>query len=105
MQGEKGECSAVVSERVTQTRNIQWQRNNTLNSQLTQRQMDDACTLNKADLSILQHAVEKLRVSARAYRRILKLTRTIADMDSSTAIKTQHLLEAVGYRKLDRQNV
>jgi len=105
MQGKKGECSVTVRERVTQTREIQLRRNNTLNSQLSQQQMDETCVLKKADLTLLQQAVEKLRLSARAYHRILKLARTIADMDSSTAISTQHLLEAVGYRKLDRQNV
>jgi magnesium chelatase family protein len=103
MQGPQGECSAVVRERVTQTHDIQLQRNNTLNSRLTHLQIDDVCALNKTDQLLLQQAVEKLRLSARAYHRILKLARTIADMDQSACIQTQHVMEAVNYRKLDRQ--
>jgi len=103
MQGAKGECSATVRERVTKTRGIQHQRNSTLNSQLTHQQIDDVCTLNKTDCVLLQQAIEKLQLSARAYHRILKLARTIADMDSASDIKTQHLTEAVNCRKLDRQ--
>ncbi len=102
MQGEKGEPSAAVRERVTQTRDIQLQRNNTLNSQLTHQQIDNVCALNKSDQLLIQQAIEKLQLSARAYHRILKLARTIADMDGAENIKTQHLTEAVHYRKLDR---
>jgi magnesium chelatase family protein len=103
MQGAKGECSEVVRERVTQTRNVQLQRNNTLNSQLTHQQIDDVCALNKSDRLLLQQAMEKLQLSARAYHRILKLARTIADMNQSEIMKTEHLTEAINYRKLDRQ--
>ena len=56
-----------------------------------------------SDRLLLQQTVEKLRLSGRAYHRILKLARTIADMEQSDSIKRQHLLEAVNYRKLDRQ--
>jgi magnesium chelatase family protein len=103
MQGPKGECSAAVRERVTKARDIQLQRNNTLNSLLTHQQIDEVCALKKADRLLLQQAVEKLRLSARAYHRILKLARTIADMEQSVSIERQHLLEAVNYRKMDRQ--
>jgi len=103
MQGPQGECSAVVRERVAKTRDIQLQRDNTLNSRLTHQQIDKVCALKKADQLLLQQAVEKLRLSARAYHRILKLARTIADMNQSACIKTQHVMEAVNYRKLDRQ--
>ncbi len=102
MQGPKGECSAVVRERVTVARTIQLQRNNTLNSQLTHQQIDDACTLKQSDQMLLQQAIEKLQLSARAYHRILKLARTIADMDETVDIQTHHLTEAINYRKLDR---
>jgi magnesium chelatase family protein len=103
MQGTKGECSIVVRERVTKTRDIQLQRSNTLNSRLTHQQIDDACALNKTDQLLLQQAIEKLQLSARAYHRILKLARTIADMGTSEDIQTTHLMEAINYRKLDRQ--
>jgi magnesium chelatase family protein len=102
IQGQKGRCSAIVRERVTTTREIQLQRNNTLNSQLTHQQIDDVCTLKKTDRLLLQQAMEKLQLSARAYHRILKLARTIADMDASENITTQHVTESINYRKLDR---
>ncbi|MDH3901211.1 MAG: YifB family Mg chelatase-like AAA ATPase, partial [Gammaproteobacteria bacterium] len=102
MQGPKGECSSVVRERVMRTREIQKYRNNILNSQLNNQQIDDACNLNRSDCLLLQQAMEKLNLSARAYHRILKLARTIADMDAVADIRTQHLTEAINYRKLDR---
>lgn len=102
MQGKKGEKSSIVRKRVTQTRDIQLQRNNTLNSLLTHQQIDDVCALNKTDQLLLQQAMEKLQLSARAYHRILKLARTIADMYESEEIQTKHLTEAVNYRQLDR---
>jgi magnesium chelatase family protein len=102
MQGEKGECSSVVRERVTGARNIQLQRNNTLNSRLTHQQIDKTCTLKLPDQILLQRAMEKLQLSARAYHRILKLARTIADLADTETIETAHLSEAIGYRKLDR---
>jgi len=104
MQGPKGECSAIVRERVTRTRDIQLQRNNTLNSQLTHKHIDDVCALKKSDKLLLQKAMEKLQLSARAYHRILKLARTIADMDGSIDIQTPHLTESINYRKLDRSH-
>ena len=85
------------------TRDIQLQRNKTLNSQLTHQQIEEVCSLKMSDRLLLQQTVEKLRLSGRAYHRILKLARTIADMEQSDSIKRQHLLEAVNYRKLDRQ--
>ena len=102
MQGKKSEDSAVVRERVITARNIQLQRNSLLNSQLTHEQIDCVCVLHKTDQQLLQHAMEKLRLSARAYHRILKLARTLADMDAVGHIKTTHLTEAITYRKLDR---
>jgi magnesium chelatase family protein len=102
MQGPSGECSRVVRKRVTTTREIQRHRSNTLNSQLNNQQINDVCCLNKPDRLLLQHAMEKLNLSARAYHRILKLARTIADMDAAVDIGTQHLTEAINYRKLDR---
>jgi magnesium chelatase family protein len=102
MQGPKGEASRIVRERITQTRDIQLQRNSTLNSLLTHQQIDNVCALNKTDQLLLQQAIEKLQLSARAYHRILKLGRTIADMDGVVDIKTKHITEAINYRKLDR---
>jgi magnesium chelatase family protein len=102
LEGPQGESSATVRERVTNARDVQTKRNNTLNSQLTHQQIEDMCKLTKTDRLLLQQAVEKLQLSARSYHRILKLARTIADMDVSPAINTAHLTEAINYRKLDR---
>jgi magnesium chelatase family protein len=103
MQGPQGECSASVRIRVTATRNVQLHRNGTLNSRLTHQQIDTVCTLNESDRILLQQAMTKLQLSARAYHRILKLARTIADMDEAENIQTRHLMEAINYRKLDRR--
>jgi magnesium chelatase family protein len=102
MNGPTGECSKAVRERVTQTRGIQLQLRNSLSSQLTHQQIDQVCALTRSDQTLLQQAIEKLQLSARAYHRILKLARTIADMDGSDRIGTQHLSEAINYRRLDR---
>jgi magnesium chelatase family protein len=102
MQGPGGEASRSVRERVTDTRTVQLQRNGTLNSRLTHQQIDTVCTLKDTDRRLLQQAMDKLQLSARAYHRILKLARTIADMDALESIQTQHLSEAINYRKLDR---
>jgi magnesium chelatase family protein len=102
MEGPKGEGSAAVRTRVTRTRGLQAQRNNTLNSRLSHQQIDAVCALKQSDRRLLQRAMEKLQLSARAYHRILKLARTIADMEAAEAIATRHLTEAIHYRKLDR---
>lgn len=102
MNGPQGECSSAVRERVAKARKLQQQRNSTLNSLLTHQQIDTVCATSKADQRLLQQAIEKLQLSARAYHRILKLARTIADMDDAAEIKTPHLMEAIQYRKLDR---
>jgi magnesium chelatase family protein len=103
MNGPKGECSHVVRERVIAAREIQLQRTGTLNTRLTHQQIDEVCTLNTSDRFLLQQAMDKLRLSARTYHRILKLARTIADMDGTANIAARHLTEAIGYRSLDRQ--
>jgi magnesium chelatase family protein len=102
MQGPNGEASRSVRARVTRTRTVQLRRNGTLNNRLTHQQIDAVCTLRDSDQLLLQQVMGKLQLSARAYHRILKLARTIADMDASENIQTQHLTEAINYRKLDR---
>ncbi|MBT8438437.1 MAG: ATP-binding protein, partial [Gammaproteobacteria bacterium] len=105
MHGRKGECSLDVRERVVNARTAQLQRSNILNSQLTNRQIDEVCMLEKRDRLLLETAIEKLQLSARAYHRILKLARTIADMDNVEDISTRHLSESINYRQLDRASL
>jgi magnesium chelatase family protein len=102
LEGPLGESSASVRARVTAARVVQSRRNDTLNSRLDNRQLEAACKLQPADRRLLQQAMEKLDLSARAYHRILKVARTIADLDGSTSITTRHLTEAIHYRQLDR---
>ncbi|MEM6379299.1 MAG: magnesium chelatase, partial [Bacteroidota bacterium] len=62
----------------------------------------EVCQLNKAGLTLLKTAMQKLQLSARAYDRILKVARTSADLNGSTDIKIEHLAEAINFRSLDR---
>jgi magnesium chelatase family protein len=104
LEGPAGECSAVIRKRVTRARSLQLKRGHTLNSQLDNRQLDAACLLKKADRLLLYQAMQRLLLSARAYHRILKIARTIADLGDSPDIETVHLGEALGYRSLDRDS-
>ena len=101
--GPAGEASAAVRKRVTAAHGRQLGRCKTLNSRLTNRQIEEVCRLKTADQLLLQQAMERLQLSARAYHRILKVARTIADLEGSEDIETNHLGEAIGYRKLDRK--
>ena len=102
LEGSTGEPSATVRARVSAARNLQLQRNHTLNSQLDNQQLQKHCCLEKPQQLLLQQAMEHLQLSARAYHRIIKLARTIADLDCTRRIETRHVSEAINYRKLDR---
>ena len=69
---------------------------------LSNKDIDVHCALQNEDNELLENAIERLGLSARAWHRILKLARTIADLDNCDDIKTPHLQEAIGYRRLDR---
>ena len=103
LQGPPGEASAAVRTRVSSARDRQLTRGNVLNSRLTNRQIEHVCSLTDADRLLLQHAMERLQLSARAYHRILKVARTIADLAGREHIESAHLGEAIGYRQLDRK--
>ena len=104
---ETRESSAVLRKRVINTRVVQEERFKKegiwLNSQMTPRMMRKYCALGPEGKQLLKGIVEKFHLSARAFDRILKVSRTLADMEKSESIETKHLLEAVQYRSLDRQ--
>ena len=96
------ESSATVRSRVCIARDRQLHRAGKPNSALKTREIERYCALNDADHKLLEHALERLGLSPRAYHRILKVSRTIADLAGSEGIKTAHLAEAISYRALDR---
>lgn len=102
------EKSNLVRERVVKAREIQEKRyaeNEGIhcNAQISSKKLREVCKIDEAGNQLLKTAMEKLGLSARAYDRILKVARTIADLDNSENIETQHLAEAIQYRSLDRE--
>ena len=106
-EGRKGESSVVIRERVTEARKIQTNRFKNLknvhyNAQMGVKQIREFCGLDEASKQLLKTAMERLNLSARAYDRILKVSRTIADLENSEKITGNHISEAIQYRSLDR---
>ncbi|ADY53388.1 Mg chelatase, subunit ChlI [Pseudopedobacter saltans DSM 12145] len=105
----KSESSDVIRERVVKSRLIQEERFKdhpqiNCNAQMSSQMVREICVIDDIGQSLLKNAMEKLGLSARAYDRILKVARTIADLDTSEAIETGHLAEAINFRSLDREN-
>jgi magnesium chelatase family protein len=105
---KKGESSAQIRERVIKARDIQAERYKEqegiyANAQMSSKQLREICVITTAGEALLKKAMERLNLSARAYDRILKVSRTIADLSSSADIKPEHLAEAIQYRSLDRE--
>ncbi|NOY65906.1 MAG: YifB family Mg chelatase-like AAA ATPase [Gammaproteobacteria bacterium] len=98
----QGETSKKIRQRVEKSRQLQMDRNGTINAQLNTRHINDSCQLLDDDMQLLEQAMSKLGLSMRAHQKILKLSRTIADLDGKTRIQTAHLSEALSYRQLDR---
>ena len=103
-----GESSLTIRQRVNQAREIQQQRfskeNFHCNAHMPSRALGKYCRLGPDSQRLLQAAMRKLNLSARAYNRILKMARTIADLEGTESINSTHLAEAIQYRSLDRQN-
>ena len=103
----KGETSAEIKERVNRTRAVQLERYKNLkihsNSQLTAGLLDEYCPLGEEENALLKHSFDSLGLSARARGRILKVARTIADLEQEKDINSAHIAEAIQYRSLDRK--
>ncbi len=103
-----GENSASIRERVAVARHIQTQRftknkGTNTNAAMSARLVKEHCQLDHTSSQYLEQAMESMNFSARAHDRILKVARTIADLDGSSSIQSQHILEAIQYRSLDRK--
>jgi len=94
------ECSAIVRERVIEARRVQSDRAGKANALLDNGEIEQFCHIHGKSLSLLEHAVEQLYLSPRACHRILKVSRTIADLDQAAEIRTEHLAEAIAFRRL-----
>ena len=110
---QPGEPSATIRERVIAARKIQTERFSSLpkqgglgrvhcNAQMTEKMLHQFAEPDAASLDMLRRAMERLKLSARAYSRILKVARTIADLAGSEKVQSTHIAEAIGYRNLDR---
>jgi magnesium chelatase family protein len=105
----KGESSSVIRERVIKAREMQIERFKDTpgvycNAQMNTRLLNRWALPDNDSIAMLKTAMERFNLSARAYDRILKVARTIADLEGSENIQFQHIAEAIGYRNLDRSS-
>ena len=106
-QAKQGESSSEIRKRVMVARTRQVERfkdyeNIHCNAQMSERMIHKYAEPDEKSIALLRTAMERLKLSARAYNRILKVARTIADLDNSDKVLSQHIAEAIGYRNLDR---
>jgi magnesium chelatase family protein len=106
---DKGESSAEILERVVKAREVQADRFQGLgihtNARMRSRQLKKFCTISSESSALLEKAMDKFALSARAHARILKIARTIADLDNALQIEPSHLAESIQYRTLDRRDL
>lgn len=102
--GSKDILARVMKAREIQQKRYKDYKDIHCNAQMTKRLLQEYCQLNKASLILLKKVMEVQQLSARAYDRILKMARTIADLEEKEKIQAYHLAEAVDYRNLDREN-
>lgn len=105
---QNGESSEIIRNRVIQAREIQAERYKNkegvyANAQISSKTIKEICKIDEAGTTLLKNAMDKLGLSARAYDRILKVARTIADLEGKNNIEATHLAEAIQYRSLDRE--
>ncbi len=105
---KEGESSSVIRERVERARRIQENRFKGrkihFNAHMGQKELKEFCQIDSESENLLKTAMERLGLSARAYSRVLKVARTIADLEGSEYIRLSHLQEAISYRSLDRED-
>jgi magnesium chelatase family protein len=109
-EARKGEDSNSIRKRVSKARNLQTERFQNIkdchyNAQMSVRHIATFCALDSASKDLLKNAMQRLNLSARAYDRILKVSRTIADLEGSQNIDQNHIAEAIQYRSLDREGL
>ncbi len=97
-----GEKSNIIRDRVTESHQRQLSRQEKTNNRLSVKEIDKFCALDTASENLLKQAISRLNLSARAYHRILKVARTIADLSGIERINNQHIAEAIQYRRLDK---
>lgn len=98
----KGESSDIVRERVFRARDRQMRRGDKINAHLNSKEVETLCMLEQEHALFLEQALAKLGLSVRGWHRILKVSRTIADLAESESIKREHIAEALSYRSMDR---
>ena len=107
--GEKAEPSEAIAGRILRAREIQQRRFASLgiytNAEMGAKELDAFCPLDAACKTLLERLIERLGLSARAYSRIIKIARSIADLAGAADIAPEHLAEAASYRFLDRRNI
>ncbi|OED45087.1 ATP-dependent protease [Endozoicomonas sp. (ex Bugula neritina AB1)] len=97
------ECSRTIRNKVIEARNLQINRQGKINSKLTPTELHETCQLGHSEKIFMTRVCDKLNYSARAVHRVLKVARTLADLEGVDRVKQSHLAEAIQYRKLDRQ--
>jgi len=102
VQTGRGESSSQVRERVERARGRQLERQGKDNTRLSPREVERYCAVEDKAGALLKQAISKLHLSARAYHRVLKLARTIADLAGEATVGIAHVAEAIQYRRLDR---
>lgn len=108
-EAKQGESSQIIRQRVNRARNIQQERFQQkkfhCNAHMPTKLLKKYCQVTQESHQLFQAAMNKLNLSARAYNRILKVARTIADLEGAESINSTHLAEAIQYRSLDRYNL
>lgn len=100
--GDRGESTSVVRARVIKARKMMLARQSKINANLQSREIDKYCFISKEDSQFLEQAIHQLGLSIRAYHKILKVARTIADLNGCEVIEKSHIAEALGYRSMER---